>query len=124
MSAKTGTAASWTCNRCEVSVRRIDGERAKLPVNWASSDEGLYCLGCRRERAAEAALEGAPSDSTHDARARLRRAGLIEFEVRRTPERNDNSIARACRSSASTVTQVRRQLVAGGAKSLKGSAPS
>jgi hypothetical protein len=40
----------------------------------------------------------------------LRRASLIEFEVRRTPELPDNTIARACHSTASAVKAARRRI--------------
>lgn len=103
-------AAKWTCRGCGVCVSRIDGEPAPLPDTWVSSAEGDFCLGCRRQRAAEEALDAAPPDSPRDVRARLRRAALIEFEVRRSPERTDGSIARACRSSAAAVAAARRRL--------------
>jgi hypothetical protein len=104
------SARQWTCEGCGVSASRIDGERAPLPDSWASSVEGEFCLGCRRQRAAEAALDAAPPDSSRDTRFNLRRAGLIEFEVRRVPERTDSTIAKACRSSASAVAAARRRL--------------
>jgi hypothetical protein len=110
MSRRGGGARSWTCDGCGVSVSRMDGGPAPLPDCWISSAEGSFCLACRRQRAAEAALDAAPSDSGSDVRAKLRRAGLIEFEVRRTPERSDGSIAKACRTSASAVAAARRQL--------------
>lgn len=106
----TATAKKWTCDSCGMSVSRIDGERAALPDTWASSSEGRFCLVCRRERAAAAALEAAPSDSTIDVRARLRRAAVIEFEVRRTPDHTDGAIAKACRTSAAAVAEARRRL--------------
>ncbi len=105
-----GDARKWTCAGCGVSASRIDGKRTPLPDSWTSSAEGDFCLSCRRQRAAEAALDAAPEDSGRDARAKLRRAGLIEFEVRRTPDRTDGSIAKACRSSASAVAAARRRL--------------
>jgi len=55
-------------------------------------------------------LETAPDDSGRDDRVKLRRAGLIEFEVQRTPDRTDGSIAKACRSSAAAVAAARRRL--------------
>jgi hypothetical protein len=110
MTTATDTAKSWTCDRCGVSVGRIDGERTALPSTWSSSPDGLFCLLCRRERAADAALDAAPTDSTRDTRARMRRAALIEFEVRRTPGHPDSSIAKVCRSSVSAVTEARRRL--------------
>jgi hypothetical protein len=105
------SAQKWTCDGCRVSASRIDGGPAPLPDNWTSSAEGNFCLTCRRYRAGEAALDAAPGDSDRDARMRLRRTGLIEFEVRRTPERSDGSIAKACRTSASTVAATREKLL-------------
>jgi hypothetical protein len=104
------SAQKWTCESCGVSVSRIDGERAPLPDTWTSGTEGEFCLVCRRQRAAEAALDAAPPDSNRDTRVSLRRAGLIEFEVRRAPDRTDSTIAKACRSSASAVAAARRRL--------------
>jgi hypothetical protein len=88
----------------------MDGEAVALPTVWESSAKGRFCLICRRERAAEAALESAPSNSPVDARAKLRRAALIEFEVARTPEHPDGVIARACHTSVTAVTRARRRL--------------
>jgi hypothetical protein len=110
MSRGQSKAKKWSCDQCGVSVSRIDGRAILLPENWASSAEGRFCLSCRRERAAEAALQSTPNDSPIADRARLRRAGLIEFEIRRTPEHSDGAIARACHTSTSTVTQLRRHL--------------
>lgn len=100
----------WTCDECGVSVSRMDGGTVALPENWAKSKEGTYCLICRRERAARAALDSAPADSTLEARAKLRRAALIEFEVMRRPEEGDGVIAKACRSSVSAVASARQRL--------------
>lgn len=110
MSRRGASARKWTCDGCGVSASRIDGEPAPLPASWVSSTEGDFCLTCRRYRAAEAALDAAPSDSDRDARMRLRRTGLIEFEVRRAPEQSDGSIAKACRTSVSTVAAARQRL--------------
>jgi hypothetical protein len=104
------SARKWTCGRCSVSAARIDGRPTPLPDAWASSAEGAFCLACRRQLAAEAAIERAPEETSRDTRAKLRRAGLIEFEVQRSPERTDGSIAKACRSSASAVAAARRRL--------------
>lgn len=103
-------ARKWACDRCGVTVSQADGEPMRLPDAWASSAEGRYCLGCRRERAAEAALESAPGGSPVGARAKLRRAALIEFEVSRTPDQSDGTIARACRTSAAAVAKARSRL--------------
>jgi hypothetical protein len=110
MSGATSTAKKWTCDGCGVSAGRIDGDPVPMPDVWAHADGGLFCLICRRERAAEAALDSAPSDSPVAARAKLRRAALIEFEVSRTPDHPDGIIARACRTSVSAVSRARRNL--------------
>jgi hypothetical protein len=110
MSTATATAPKWTCLGCGVSVSRIDGDPAPFPESWEHADDGDLCLGCRRDRAAEAALESAPSGSSRDTRAKLRRAGLIEFEVRRAPDRTDGSIAKACRATAPAVAAARRRI--------------
>jgi hypothetical protein len=102
-------ARRWTCSRCNVSVGRIDGDRIPLPASWESGSEGDFCLSCRRSRAADAA-QAAAADANGEARAKARRTGLIEFEVRRTPDLTDSTIARACRTSASTVAATRRRL--------------
>ena len=102
------TAGKWTCDRCGVSVSQVDGASVPLPQSWTAAADGLFCLTCRRERAAEAASNAAPADCSADARAKLRRAGLLEFEVRRAPDRADNAIAKACHTSASAVATARR----------------
>jgi hypothetical protein len=110
MSGGPSKARKWACDQCGVSVGRIDGEPVPLPDTWASSAEGRFCLLCRRDRAANAALDSAPSGSPRDVRARLRRAALIEFEVSRTPDHTDGAIAKACRTSVSTVAKARSHL--------------
>ncbi|HSS04875.1 MAG TPA: hypothetical protein VLK89_06785 [Solirubrobacterales bacterium] len=107
MSVAIATAPKWTCERCGVSASQIDGAHVPLPESWAKSSDGLFCLTCRRERAAEAALDEAPADSSNDTRAKMRRSGLLEFEVRRAPDRADNAIAKACHTSASAVAKAR-----------------
>jgi len=110
MSPAGTLARRWTCERCEMSIGRIDGGRVTMPESWASTEGGLLCLACRRERAAEVALDAVPEESTRDTRVKVRRAGLIEFEVRREPDRPDNAIAKACHSSPSAVAAARRRL--------------
>lgn len=109
-SAGTPTAKRWTCGECGVSVGKMDGTRVPLPKSWSSSSEGTFCLLCRRERAARAALDTAPANSGIEERAKLRRAALIEFEVTRRPEEGDGMIAKACRSSVAAVAAARRRL--------------
>jgi hypothetical protein len=110
MSATQTMAKKWTCDRCGVTASRIDGEATQPPDSWASTDDGQLCLVCRREQAAEAALDSVPTDSPVAERAKLRRSALIEFEVSRTPDHADGVIARACRTSVSAVTKARRNL--------------
>ena len=111
MSTATATTAKkWTCDRCGVSVGRMDGSRVPFPDAWEHGDEGTFCLGCRRDRAAQAALESAPEDSPIEVRAKLRRAAPIEFEVSRRPDHGDGVIAKACRSSVSAVAAARQRL--------------
>lgn len=95
-----------------MSASRIDGQPTAQPTGWADSSEGRLCLVCRRARAGEAAVEAAGDDSTPDERMRLRRTGLIEFEVARAPDQLDRRIANACHTSAATVRTVRRNLLA------------
>jgi hypothetical protein len=109
MSSAT-TAKKWTCDECGVSVSRAGGERVELPTAWVVAAEGTFCLLCRRERAARAALDDAPDNCSIDERAKLRRAALIEFEVSRRPDHGDGVIAKACRSSVSAVAAARRRL--------------
>jgi hypothetical protein len=110
MSTATVTAKKWTCDQCGVSVSRMSGERVELPGTWTQSRQGTFCLICRRDRAAQAALESAPEDSPLEVRAKLRRAALIEFEVSRRPDHGDGAIAKACRSSVSAVAAARQRL--------------
>ena len=110
MSRLTSLTSKWTCDGCGVSASRLDRAPVPLPDAWVDSAEGVFCLVCRRERAAEAALDSAPSDSPVAMRAKLRRAALIEFEVSRTPDHTDGTIARTCRTSVGAVSRARRRL--------------
>jgi hypothetical protein len=105
----TATAMKWTCDGCGMTVRRMDGTETALPDDWAHAEQGLICLLCRRDLAAEEAIASAP-DSPIGVRAELRRAALIEFEVRRNPDHPDGVIARTCRSSAPAVAKARQRL--------------
>jgi len=110
MNAIAETARKWTCDRCSVAVSRIDHSAVPLPESWSETPDGRFCLTCRRERAAKAALDAAPEDCSVEDKARARRAGLVEFEVRRAPDRADNAIAKACHTSASTVAAARQAI--------------
>jgi hypothetical protein len=106
----TAAARRWKCARCGVAVGRIDGGRIPLPASWESGEEGELCLGCRRGLAADAAQRSAPSGSSGADRAKARRAGLIEFELRRTPNLPDRTIANACRTSVAAVRATRTRM--------------
>ena len=110
MSKATQTSKKWTCEDCGVTVSRMGGERVALPESWVNTKkEGTLCLLCRRERAAKEALDASPESGLEE-RAKLRRAALIEFEVRRNPDHPDGVIARTCRSSAPAVAKARQRL--------------
>jgi hypothetical protein len=104
------TSVKWTCAACGVAASRSDIETAPLPDFWETGADGTFCLGCRRHRAAEAAAEAAPATADRSDRAKLRRAAIIEFEVRRAPERTNGSIAKSSRSSIPAVVAARRRL--------------
>jgi hypothetical protein len=104
------TAKKWTCDQCGVSVRRAGGEQVELPESWAADKDGTFCLLCRRDRAAQAALAAAPEDYGREDRAKLRRTALVEFEVRRRPGHGNGEIAKACRSSVAAVVAARKRL--------------
>jgi hypothetical protein len=106
MSATKKKATVWTCDGCGVSIKQMDGGQSTLPDSWDSSDQGQYCLICRRSRVAEEAVEAA----SHEERAQMRREALLDFEVRRTPERSNGEIARACRTSVPAVAKARKRL--------------
>ena len=106
----TITAKKWTCDQCGVTVSRLGGEHVELPASWATDDDGTFCLLCRRERAAQAALAAEPTSPSLEDRAKLRRAALVEFEVRRRPSHGNGEIAKACRSSVAAVVAARKRL--------------
>lgn len=108
MSARTAPHR-WVCTRCGVAVGQIDGRPVPLPASWESGGEGDFCLACRRGRAADAAQEAVADANVAD-RSKARRSGLIEFEVRRTPELSDGMIAKSCRTSSAAVAAIRKRL--------------
>jgi hypothetical protein len=83
---------------------------AEAPPNWTHEPDGsYYCLICRRERAIEAALEEA-GEIGAEARAKLRTVALVEFEIRRDPDRTEGEIAKAARASIAAVRKARERL--------------
>jgi len=67
----------------------------------------MFCLACSRAMAGEAAMESAPADCSPEDLARLRRKGLIEFEIGRSPEAPNRTIAQVCRTSTGAVAAIR-----------------
>jgi hypothetical protein len=110
MSKDQATATRWVCDRCEISCGLQNGDQTGLPGGWVDSDEGKFCLTCRRERAAEEALDAAPEGASHKIRADLRRDAILGFEVTRDPSRPNAQIAQACKSSVSAVASTRDRL--------------
>ena len=113
MSITATRGAEWTCARCEMTSRWSAGsEPPELPPNWTSEDGELYCLACRRQRAADAGFEAAPANATGEQRVKARQAALIEFEIERDPERTNGEIAKVARCSVPAVLKVRKRLEA------------
>ena len=103
-------AVDWTCDRCEVTVSWMaDAERPELPGTWTREGDELYCLGCRRERAGEAALVGS-EEASAESRHKLETRGRVEFEMKRRPETQDTRIAKSCHTSVKIVRQARVRL--------------
>jgi hypothetical protein len=102
---------TWTCSRCEVTVSFApDFENTGLPTTWVEEDGELYCLGCRRDKAGDAGLEGVEDDVPSQKRLQMRSHARIEFEIKRDPTREDNRIAKACGTSTFAVRQARARL--------------
>jgi hypothetical protein len=109
--ALEGETHSWTCARCEVTVSfSPDVEKPRLPATWVQENGDLYCLGCRRELAADAGLEGVDDDIPSQRRLQIRSQARIEFEIKRDPDRQDNMIAKACGTSTFSVRKARTRL--------------
>ncbi len=104
----TAGAVRWSCARCGVSAGRIDGTRMALPRSWTRSGERTFCLSCRRALAGDAAMDSAPTDCSREDLTRIRRKALIEFEIGRSPEAPNRTIAQVCRTSIATVAAIRR----------------
>ena len=88
------------------------------PAGWTRRGDKAHCLQCRRAIAAEAANETAPAGATREERAKLRAEALIEFEIRRDPDRPNGEIAKVVRCSVPAVLKARRRLE-GEAKAAK-----
>ncbi len=102
---------TWTCSRCEVTVSFApDFENTGLPATWIEEDGELYCLGCRRDMAGEAGIEGTDEDTPSQKRLQMRSHARIEFEIKRDPSREDNRIAKAVGTSTFAVRKARARL--------------
>jgi hypothetical protein len=84
-------------------------ETGSAPPHWVHEGGLHYCLACRRERAVDKALSKA-GDIGIEARAKVRSAAVVEFEILRDPERTEGEIARAARTSIGAVRKARRAL--------------
>jgi hypothetical protein len=110
-STRRRASAGATCDGCAVTVSWMEGaERTGLPANWVRDKSGTYCLLCRRTKAADDALEGAPENASREQRAKLRANAVLEFEVLRDPERPNGEIAKACRASVPAVLRARERV--------------
>jgi hypothetical protein len=106
----TKPVADWTCTRCDVTVSWMaEVERPALPATWTQNGDDLYCLGCRREMAGEAALVGLDDVSAAD-RHKAESRARIDFEMRRRPETQDSRIAKSCHTSIKAVQLARVRL--------------
>ena len=101
----------WTCSRCRVTSSWMEGASGGgQPETWSEQDGELYCLVCRRAVAAEAVIDATPDGSDSASRAQARRRALLEFEIRRTPDRANSKIAAACRTSVPAVAKARQRI--------------
>jgi hypothetical protein len=92
---------------CGVSAGRIDGSPVERPASWTESGGEIFCLGCSRAMAGDSAVDAAPAGCPSAERSRIRRRALIEFEIERTPDAPNRTIANACRTSTMAVAAVR-----------------
>lgn len=120
-SARKGGARSWCCDRCAVTIKWMPGyERKGTPAGWTRRGDKAHCLQCRRAIAAEAANDTAPAGATREERAKLRAQALIEFEIRRDPDRPNGEIAKVVRCSVPAVMKARRRIEAEPKAAAKG----
>jgi hypothetical protein len=102
--------AERTCARCEMTTTWIPrSKKEKVPANWITKNGQGYCLACRRELAVDEALADMGEDAPA-VRAKIRSQAVVEFEIRRDPDRRDGDIARAARCSVMAVSKARKRL--------------
>jgi hypothetical protein len=110
-SRSRGSARETHCARCGVISRWMPGhERRGPPAGWVRKGELTYCLACRRALATESADDRAPEGISREDRAKLRVQALIEFEIKRDPDRPNGEIAKVVRCSVPAVVKARRKL--------------
>jgi hypothetical protein len=103
--------ADWTCTRCDVTVSwTADVERPALPGTWTRDGDDLYCLGCRREMAGEAAVAVLDVEANAERRRQAESRGRIDFEMKRRPDAQDGRIAKVCHTNVKAVQQARVRL--------------
>jgi hypothetical protein len=56
-------------------------------------------------------MEAAPADCSREDLVRIRRTALIEFEISRSPDAPNRTIAQACRTSPRTVAAIREESI-------------
>ena len=113
MATATKAPPSWTCARCEVTIRYMPGhERRRPPSGWGRERGGTHCLACRRDVAAEKALARSTESLNREERAKLAASARIDFEVLRDPERPNGEIAKVLSCSVPAVMRARERLEA------------
>ena len=111
MTTASPAVKAWTCARCKVRATWAPGSEVQgRPATWTEDGDRLFCLTCQRALAAEAAAFAAPADTSTERRAKLRSAAMVEFEIRRDPDRSNGEIARSIRSSVPAVAKARLRL--------------
>ena len=109
---RTTNSPRWRCERCDVTIRWMPGhERKGPPSGWSTERGKPHCLRCRRELAAELAVERAP-EAGREERAKLRAAAVLEFELLRDPDRPNGEIAKVVRCSVPAVVKSRQRIEA------------
>lgn len=107
--SKPAAPQRWTCANCDVEVSWTGApEQHRLPATWIEDDRGPVCLHCRREMAGDAAVS--TSGLNLQDRARLRASTIVEFEVRRAPDRTNSQIANSVHTSVTVVQKARERL--------------
>jgi hypothetical protein len=102
--------AERTCDRCAMTTRWVAQDSESVPPNWIERGKRAYCLACRRELAVDEALAELGDTAPASGRATIRSQAVVDFELRRNPDRRDGDIARAARCSVMAVSKARKRL--------------